>query len=165
MGSDADSGKGSSPDILAGQAMRRSHTYEGKIVNKLRGFTLIELLIVIAIVAILAAIAYPGYQEHVRKTRRTQAKADLLEITQMLEREFTLNRSYTNFDKDSFTQSPRTGTAYYNISYEPDELTTTYTITAEPTGPQVADSKCGTLTIDNLGNKTADGTLGPAGCW
>lgn len=133
--------------------------------KKLRGFTLIELLIVIAIVAVLAAIAYPGYQEHVRKTRRTQAKADLLEITQMLEREFTLNRSYSGFDKDSFTQSPRTGTAYYEISYEPEEMTTTYTITAEPTGPQEADTKCGKLTINNLGAKTADGSLGAEGCW
>lgn len=134
--------------------------------NKFRGFTLIELLIVIAIVAILAAIAYPGYQEHVRKTRRTQAKADLLEITQMLEREFTLNRSYAGFDQDSFDQSPRTGTAYYRIAYAPEAgLVNSYVLTAEPEGPQEADLKCGTLTIDNLGAKTASGTLGAAGCW
>ncbi|TAH47483.1 MAG: type IV pilin, partial [Gammaproteobacteria bacterium] len=36
------------------------------------------------IVAILAAIALPAYDDHVRKTRRTQAKADMLELSQML---------------------------------------------------------------------------------
>jgi type IV pilus assembly protein PilE len=133
--------------------------------KKLRGFTLIELLIVIVIVAVLAAIALPSYQEHVRKTRRTQAKADMLEITQMLEREFTLNRSYKGFDIDSFDQSPRSGTAYYDITFEPEPLDTTYTIIATPTGPQLQDTKCGELTLNHLGAKTAEGSLGVAGCW
>lgn len=130
-----------------------------------KGFTLIELLIVIVIVAVLAAIAYPGYQDHVRKTRRTQAKADMLEITQMLEREFTLNRSYAGFDTSSFDQSPRTGTAYYEITYSPEPMETSYTITATPTGPQTSDTKCGTLTLDNLGVKTESGTQTVAECW
>lgn len=138
---------------------------EDKILNKLRGFTLIELLIVIVIVAVLAAIALPSYQEHVRKTRRTQAKADMLEITQMLEREFTLNRSYAGFDITSFNQSPRTGRAFYDITYAPDPMVNSYTITATPKDSQLSDTKCGTLTLDNLGAKTASGSLGVAGCW
>ncbi|WP_175497957.1 type IV pilin protein [Dokdonella immobilis] len=133
--------------------------------KQLRGFTLIELLIVIVIVAVLAAIALPGYQDHVRKTRRTQAKADMLEITQMLEREFTLNRSYEGFDTSGFDQSPRSGKAYYAITYAPDPMINSYTITATPVDSQLNDTKCGVLTLDNLGAKTADGTLGAAGCW
>ena len=133
--------------------------------KNLRGFTLIELLIVIVIVAVLAAIALPSYQEHVRKTRRTQAKADMLEITQMLEREFTLNRSYAGFDTDSFDQSPRSGTAYYNLTFEPEPLDNTYRIIATPTGPQTQDTKCDELSLNHLGVKTADGTQGVAGCW
>jgi type IV pilus assembly protein PilE len=132
--------------------------------NKLRGFTLIELLIVIVIVAVLAAIALPGYQEHVRKTRRTQAKADMAEIAQMLEREFTLNRSYEGFDTSSFDQSPRTGKAYYAITYEPDTLVDRYKIIATP-NPIQPDSKCGTLKLGSNGVKEASGTLGVAGCW
>ena len=144
-------------------AVAFSPSSEDKILNKLRGFTLIELLIVIVIVAVLAAIALPGYQEHVRKTRRTQAKADMLEITQMLEREFTLKRSYGDFDTTSFTQSPRTGTKYYDIEIDVDP--STYEITATPYGSQANDTKCLTLTLDNRGTKTASGSLGVDGCW
>ena len=133
--------------------------------NKQKGFTLIELLIVMMIVAILAAVALPAYDDHVRKTRRTQAKADMLELSQMLEREFTLSRSYVGFNGAAFTTSPFTGTAYYNLRIDP-QTATTFTITATPTGAQVKDNaKCGTLSLNQLGTKTATGSLGVAGCW
>ncbi len=132
---------------------------------KPKGFTLIEILVVVVIVAILAAIALPSYQDHIRKTRRTQAKADLLELAQMLEREFTLSRSYAGFDGSTFTTSPRSGTAYYAIEIDPQDATT-FTITATPTGSQTEDNaKCGTLSLNQLGTKTASGSLGVAGCW
>jgi type IV pilus assembly protein PilE len=133
--------------------------------KKLRGFTLIELLVVIVIVAILALVALPSYQEHIRKTRRTQAKADMVEITQMMEREYTLNRSYAGFPKADYDQSPLTGTPYYTITFAPDPLDDTYTITATPIGPQADDDKCNVLTLNHLGAKTANGTLGASGCW
>ncbi len=133
------------------------------MLNKTRGFTLIELMIVVAVVAILAAIALPSYSEHVRKTRRTQAKTDLLEIAQGLERQFTLVRTYVGFPT-TFNQSPRTGKKYYNITYE-NVTATTYTIVADPVSPQTADTKCGKLTLNQLNVKTATGTLGATGCW
>ena len=129
-----------------------------------KGFTLIEMMIVVVIVVILAAVALPGYQDHVRKTRRTQAKADLMEIAQILEREFTVRRSYADFDISTFNQSPRTGTKYYDITLNP-QTATTYTIVATPAGGQAADSKCLILTLNQLGAKTASGSLGTAGCW
>ena len=135
---------------------------EDKALNKSRGFTLIELMIVVAVVAILAAIALPSYNEHVRKTRRTQAKADLSEIAQALERQFTLQRTYAAFP-ETFNQSPRTGTPYYTISYA--LAATTYVITATPVAPQDKDTKCKVLSLNQLGQKTATGTLGVAGCW
>jgi type IV pilus assembly protein PilE len=134
--------------------------------KKLRGFTLIELLIVVVIIAVLSMIALPAYQDHVRKTRRTQAKTDMLEISQMLEREFTLNRSYAGFPVGTYNRSPRTGTQYYRITYTPTPLGDTYEISAEPYGTQTADNgKCGTLTLNSQGVKTASGALGVAGCW
>lgn len=133
--------------------------------NKSRGFSLIELMIVVAVIALLAAIALPSYDQYVRKTRRTQAKTDMLEISQMLEREFTLNRSYGGFPVLVNNRSPKTGTIYYNITYLPATLATTYTITATPTGTQLADTQCGALSLDSRGVKGASGTLGVAECW
>ena len=130
-----------------------------------RGFTLIELVIVVAIIAILAAIALPTYFEYVRRTHRTQAKTDMLEISQMLERHFTLNRTYAGFDTLAHNRSPTTGTIYYNLTFTPNPLDNRFTITAEPIGPQAGDTKCGTLTLDHRGIKTASGPLGVDGCW
>ena len=130
-----------------------------------RGFTLIELMIVVAIVAILAAIAYPSYQEHVRKTRRAQGKADMMELAQRLERTYTIDRAYTAADTicDKDLQSPVSGTSYYKLTTAC--TATTFTITAAPQNAQTSDTRCGTLTLNQLGVKTADGTLGAGGCW
>jgi len=59
-----------------------------------RGFSLIELMIVVAIVGIIAAIAYPSYSNHVRETRRTTAQADLVELAQWMERQYSGDFSY-----------------------------------------------------------------------
>lgn len=129
-----------------------------------RGFTLIELMIVVAVVAILAAIALPSYNDSVRKSRRGQAKADMLEIVQMLERRYTTNRTYLGIDISSMNQSPRQGTARYTLTLNP--LTaTTYTLTAVPQGGQANDARCGTLSINQLGAKTITGTGTVADCW
>ncbi|WDS38209.1 type IV pilin protein [Pseudoxanthomonas sp.] len=130
------------------------------------GFTLIELMIAVAVVAILAAIAYPSYQEQVRKSRRAQAKADLVELTQMAERYRTVNNTYATFDLATmaFAQSPRTGTAYYGVALS-NNTATTFTLTATPNanGGQNND-KCGTLTINQAGAKgNSAGTY--AQCW
>lgn len=59
------------------------------------GFTLIELMITVAIVGILVAIAYPSYMEYVRSAKRGDAQADLVELSQWMERQFTVNGLYT----------------------------------------------------------------------
>lgn len=128
-----------------------------------QGFTLIEMMITVAIIGILAAIAYPSYTEYVLKSRRAAAQADLTELSQWLERQFTTNMSYL---KDGaaptlpFTQSPRDGTAHYNLKFKGNVTAQNYELLAEPTGNQVKDS-CGNLTISRSGAKTAAKT----GCW
>lgn len=124
-----------------------------------RGFTLIELMIVVAIVSILAVIAYPSYQDYVRRAARADAQADMLELAQWLERQFTTGNTYAGFALP-FAQSPRTGTARYVIDLNPAPTATTYRIRAIPQGPQAADV-CGTMTIDQLGVTTSAG----ADCW
>jgi type IV pilus assembly protein PilE len=123
-----------------------------------RGFTLIELMIVVAIIGILTSIALPAYQQYVLQANRADAQAILMETAQFMERYFTTNNSYAGAALLS-GQSPKTGTAKYNITFTAQSATA-YTLQAAPQGGQ-ADDACGTLSVDETGTTTAGGT----GCW
>lgn len=127
------------------------------------GFTLIELMIVVAIVAILAAIAYPSYQEHVRKTRRAQARVDMMETVQRLERFYSARNTYAGFTPTTIS-SPPTGTAFYTLTVAGPLSATAFTISAAPQAGQATD-KCGTLTINQAGAKGQKAGMTTAQCW
>lgn len=127
------------------------------------GFTLIELVIAAAIIAIIAAIAFPLYQNQVQETRRTTAKSDLIELNQWMERRYSNGFDYRDGGNNPvlpFNQSPQNGTAFYNISFVGNATRDTFTLQAVPTGAQAGDD-CGTLTLDEQGNRGAAVT----GCW
>lgn len=133
--------------------------------KKTEGFTLIELMIVVAIIGILAAIAFPAYQSYVEKTRRGQAQADLLELVQFMERRYSNRFDYRKTGGGNpdlpFNTSPRAGNPVaYNITFSSAVTRDRYTLKAAPTTLQAGDS-CGTLTVDEEGNRTP--TTG--GCW
>ena len=129
-----------------------------QISSSSQGFTLIEIMIVLAILAIILAIAYPAYTEQVRKARRADAVSSLTQQAQLLERCFTRFSAYNNagcIDPEGASVD-----GFYAITVV--RTATSFTLTATPNGSQSAD-RCGTYTLDYLGNKTP--APGGARCW
>lgn len=127
--------------------------------KKQHGFSLTEMMITLAIAGILLMIAVPSYQSHIRSTNRGMAAACLTEMSQFMERVYTSSMAYNEFN-GSATVLPelncRTDLAdEYSFSLEANP--TTYVLTAAPQGSQEGDSECGSLTINQNGDRTAAG--------
>lgn len=132
------------------------------------GFSLIELMIVVVVIAILAAIAIPNYRDYTVRTRREAAGACLTEIAQAMERRYTECLAYdrarngetppTCADTTDVPQCGQTGelAGHYATPTLPTLDARNFTLSIAPTGAQAtADTKCGTLTLDNRGTKGA----------
>ena len=126
------------------------------------GFTLIEMLIVVALLAILAAIAMPNYREYVKKSRRAEAQSYLISLAARQQQFLVDTRAYATLATlTAALPVPSTVSAAYTVTMpDPAGVPPTFTVTAAPKTGQ-ASEKCGTLTIDQTGTKTA--TI--AGCW
>jgi type IV pilus assembly protein PilE len=127
-----------------------------------RGFTLIELMITVAVIGILAAIAYPSYADYVRKSKRAMAQAALMELGSKEQAYLLDRRAYTATLADMLYSPPKEIENDYAITLVVNNAATppTFTATATPQGAQTKD-KCGTMTLNQAGTKTAGGT----GCW
>jgi type IV pilus assembly protein PilE len=137
------------------------------------GITLIELMIAVAIVGILVAVAVPSYRGYVIRGGRADAKAELMEASQELEKCFTRYGTYDAPVADCVALGPLTGagrpseSGRYLLSFLPDSLTdNSYTLQAVPQGGQAADVTCGDLRLDQAGRRSvsvADADL--TVCW
>lgn len=132
-----------------------------------RGFTLIEMMIVVAIVAILAAIAYPSYSAYIVRTKRSSAQTLLMTLANR-QQQYQLDARQYATTLAPLGSVPGDVAANYSVTIAADNTATppTYTLTATPIGNQLAaDTKCGTLSVDQTGAKTISGTGTVATCW
>jgi type IV pilus assembly protein PilE len=139
--------------------------------GRARGVTLIELLVAVTIVAILARLAYPIYINSVMKGNRADAKEALVNASQILERCYSQNYSYTAASCPTYSGSPAVLSAnkYYSIAASTTSPTTatTYTLVATPVAGsiQTRDKQCTTFTLSNTGSQGSTGTGTSSFCW
>ncbi|EKE00608.1 MAG: type 4 fimbrial biogenesis protein PilE [uncultured bacterium] len=128
------------------------------------GFTLIELLIVIALIGILGSIAYPLYGEHLTRVRRTYAATAIVDLAGRMEEYYVSKNTYN----DATIENLRVNNARYKNYYRLDITAKddAYVLHATPLGKQAdSDILCGTLTIDQNGNRTISGSGAIEECW
>ena len=147
--------------VLVALHRRVSALHRSRRVARVRGFTLIELIIVIAIVALLVAVALPSYRDHVRKSRRAEAQAYMMSVAGRQQQFLVDTRAYAatlaTINIPTPTDVSTSYTLTLNVVAGPPP---TFTLTATPTADQV-NEKCGTLTINQTGAKTA----ALSSCW
>lgn len=137
--------------------------------HRSKGVTLIELMVVVVIVAILASIAYPSYRRYAVRATRNEGKVALLQITQRLEKCYTVAHSYIDCtDGDAANgEVELVDTEHYAISAVEDTITDTeYQLQAVAQGGQAGDdARCGTLLVDQAGVRSVEGGGDVQECW
>lgn len=132
---------------------------------KASGFTLIELLIVVAIISIIAAIAIPSYQGYIERGHRADTMSELQNIANTIESRKIEQGRYSNDLLTGLGGSfPSQGTALYTISFDPNPLTSEWTITAETIDDERMDGD-GDLSFDYRGVKCRGSDCGKGDEW
>jgi len=132
------------------------------MLGTITGFVLIEVMVVMAIIGILLSVMVPGYQQHVLKSYRLEARSELQRLASLQQLLLAEQSRYT---------ADLTELGYTQASYLMEsgrfviaaEITADgYKLTAKAVGPQLADSPCAVLTLDQYGRKDS---LPAADCW
>jgi type IV pilus assembly protein PilE len=129
-----------------------------------QGFTLVELMIVVVIVGILAMVAVPSYRQYVAKANRAAAESFMMSVANKQEQYLLDARQYATALAVIASAPADVASNYGVVITNPGGATTTYTITATPTGGQAAnDAHCGNLILDHTGAKST--STGATDCW
>ena len=139
-----------------------------KTSRKITGFTLIELMITAAIVAILAAIALPAYTSYIARASRADARAQLVQVAQFMQRFYAANDNFV-FDRATppngvITQVPVTlkqspapsgtgSTKLYDLAI-PTVNSGSFEIRMVPVdGGRMSNDQCGAFSFDSTGKR------------
>lgn len=160
----------------------RIHSARVQRMFKTTGFTLIEVMICMAIVAVLAAIALPAYTAYIAKARRADARTQLVQVAQFMQRFYVANDSFlkdrANNDvlgrvPANLLQSPADSAKLYDLAIPQDTLTVnSFQLLMVPVAGGLMDGdRCGTFTLNSVGTSgvLVDGVIGDTGlrdgCW
>ena len=125
------------------------------------GFSLIEIMVVVAIMAIIAGIAWSAYRGQSITGTRSEAVRATARMQGELRDFFSDNLSFVGYAASPAIVNSLT---HYNIGL--NLTASTYIITLTPTGTQLDDTDCGSLTLDNIGRKGYTGTAPTESrCW
>lgn len=127
-------------------------------------FSLLELLIVMVIVAILALVAYPLYTHYLAKGRRNQAEIGLLHLASQLETFYSLNDTYQGATLAALGVKDYNDdhTYQYNIQ---SATQANYLVEATPVNSAMTQDACGTLSLNETGDRMVSGSTPAAQCW
>lgn len=121
-------------------------------------------MVALMIMSILISIAYPSYTHYLIQTRRSDGQTALLDLANQMERYFTMNNTYSGATLATLGMTETSPAGFYALSINQIN-TTNYKLQAVPIGPQIADTTCGTLTFNQLGEKGITGTGNVVNCW
>ncbi|MES2511162.1 MAG: type IV pilin protein [Pseudomonadota bacterium] len=155
--------------------------------KKQKGFTLIEIMITVVIIGILASIALPSYQNYIARARRSDARTQLLQAAQFMQKFYAANDNYLQDRSgnsvmgtsvgmpDALRVSPADGTALYQLNtaittvgnYTSTVSVGSFTLSMSPiSGRAAASDACGIFTITSTGIKGVTGnTKTRDECW
>ena len=146
------------------------------------GFTLIEIMVTVAIVGVLAAIALSSYSGYIARARRADARTQLVQAGQFMQRFYAANDSYANDRAGnpvssqipaSLKQSPADGQKLYDLVIPAETLNALgFEIRMVPVSDRLmASDSCGMFALNSTGvrsvvvNGTADTGALRDSCW